>query len=375
MKRYYFDYNATTPVHPHIQTVLKKAVQLFGNPSSLYQEGRQAHASIETVRAQCADLFSTSAESIFFTASGSEANTQILHSIWLNSVLKKEPCHFILSSLEHPSLRNAAKFYESLGASVSWIPATSEGLVDVNQLLRLINPHTKLISVMAANNETGLIQPLEAISQLASENKILFHTDAVQWLSRLPLPKQAWNADFITFSAHKLYSIKGTGVLFAKQPTLLQPLIHGGHQERDKRAGTESVLNILALGEALKLREEYLKTEPERQRNLCKTLFETLKNLPGFYENSQHKTGVPGVLNIGFEGISGETLLMKLDLKGFSVSTGSACSTGTIDASPILIAMGQSESKAKQALRISLGLFTQVEDIHALSSALKNGLQ
>lgn len=364
MTRIYLDNNATTPVHPDVEKAVKKALKLFGNPSSLHQWGRQAKEIMEATRYNIAAYFGCSPDNIIFTSSGSEANNQIFKSAFFKCLEEKKPCHIITTAIEHPCIIQTGLFLKKLGADITYLPVSDQGVVDPAQLKSAIRPDTVLISVMTANNETGVIQPVEDCARIAAAHRIPFHTDAVQALGKMELPLLQWNIDFATFSSHKLYAPKGAGFIYSRDPETLIPLVHGGPQEKEKRAGTENTIAIAALGAAIdRIKNE---TSPDiRRLSDYKKEFRTIlqSHIPGILFNGNPKLTLPNTLNISFPGLSGESIVMNLDLAGIGVSTGSACSTGSTEPSHVLTAMGFSEDRVTAAVRFSFGILNTPEEI------------
>ena len=353
----YFDYNATTPVSDTVKQSYFEALDIFGNPSSLHQDGQIAKAALESARHQFAQSIETTPEHIIFTSSGSESNNHILNSLWRQSLQNKKNLHIITSDIEHSSVGATLQYLSQFGVKVTSLPVSPSGHIRLADIEAAITPDTRLISIMLANNEIGSIQPIADICELAHDQQILVHTDAIQALGKLSIAIPKLPVDFMTFSAHKIYAPKGTGALYIKNNTTITPFIYGGGHEQQRRAGTENVPGIIAFGHATT--DLPNATEWQRQRSLLDYLQSQLKGLfPDLQIHSNHHTGLPNTLAIGIDGIDGHALAINLDLAGIGVSTGSACSTGSIEPSPVLTAIGVSDSLNKGSIRISIGKYT-----------------
>jgi cysteine desulfurase len=358
---YYFDCNGTTPLHPEVDSFLKKNGHIFGNPSSLYRLGRNSHEIIEKTREQVSTLIHASTDSLIFTSGATEANNQVLKSVWVKHLLEHKPLHIISSSIEHSSIKDTLLFLEKMGVTVSYLPVTTEGITDISHLENILTPATGLITVMGANNETGVIQPIKSIADIAKKHHILFHCDAVQLLGKHPLNIEDMGVDFLSLSAHKYFAPKGVGVLYCKQPRSVMPLLHGGSQEQKRRSGTENLMGILGFSKALEVLSPHFSSP---QDDLGAYLLHSLRTyIPETLLNGHETQRLSNTVNVSFLGISGEAVMMNLDLKGIAVSTGSACSTGSIEPSHVLTAMGLSLDRVKSAVRFSISPFTTKEDI------------
>ncbi len=357
----YFDNNATTPLHPEVKKVITESLDLFGNPSSAHQTGREVRYLIEKARDEIAEYLNCFPDELIFTASGSEANNTIIKSIagCCGSGCSCGPSsvHVITSCIEHPSVLNTLKCMESHSVEVTYLPVDEFGMVGPESVRKAIKPNTKLITIMFANNEIGTIQPIEEIGLIAKERGITFHTDAVQAIGKVKINLNEMNIDSMSMSGHKIYAPKGIGVLYQKRSKkFICPLISGGHQENSLRAGTENTLGILAIGEAVR----QLKLEADDEVKRLKTLRDRLqtglfKQIPGIKLNGHPEKRLPGTLNISFKNIEGESILLRLDMFGMSVSTGSACSSGSLDPSHVIMALGVEPEIAHSSVRFSLG--------------------
>ncbi len=370
----YLDNNATTPLHPEAKKAIVEFLDYFGNPSSMHLDGRLVKEKILWAKEQIADFLGVAIEDIIFTSCGSESNNTILKSMlfW-----PKEKQNLITTSIEHPAILETARFLEKNGINVKYIDVNQDGIINLSQLENLLNKNTGLVSIMYANNEIGTIQPLEKIAQIIREKSpdAFFHTDAVQAAGKIKLNLSNLPIDSASISGHKLYAPKGIGILyikdFDKKRKLLTPLIHGGHQEKGFRAGTENTLGIIALGAACKALKSELDLEIERIRKI-RDYFETKvsENIKDIIINGKDSNRVPGTSNITFKYIEGESILLKLDLQGFSVSTGSACSTGSLEPSHVLMALHKNPEIAHGSIRFSFGRENSLEQVDRLVEVL-----
>lgn len=360
MHRVYLDNNATTPVLPEVFEAMRPYFgEHFGNASSIHHHGQETRAAVESARESVAGLLGCSASEVIFTSGGTESDNLAIAG------LVKAGDHVITSGIEHHAVLHAAKNLEQIGCEVTVLPADGRGLVDPDDVKRGLRPATKLITVMMANNETGVLQPVEEIGKLAAEAEVLFHTDAVQAAGKVPIDVKRMHCHALSISGHKLHGPQGTGALFLKKGTQLQPLFHGGRHERSRRAGTENVPGIVGLGKAAKLASEsFNNCAIERLAAMRDRLQRVvLSCIEGTTVNGDGAPRVPNTANIRFDDIEGESLVIALDLKGLAVSTGAACSSGAIEPSHVLIAMGLRPEQARASIRCSLGKQTTEEDI------------
>lgn len=370
MKPVYLDYAATTPTDERVlKAMMPYFTQHFGNASSLYSFGREARQAIARARRQLAALIDAEPDEIFFTSGGSESDNWIIRSL-ADEALQKGRGHIITTKIEHHAVLHAcAALPKSI--DVTYVDVDDEGRVRLEDIKKAVRPDTFLVSVMTANNEVGTIEPIAAIGSFCREHGIFFHTDAVQAVGHIPLSVKELHVDALSLSGHKFYGPKGIGALFLRRGRKIAPLIHGGAQERGLRAGTENTAGIVGLGRAAELAGEELAKESQRLTALRETLIAGLKKIPGAHLNGAAADRLPGNVNFGIEGVDHETLLIRLDLMGFAVSAGSACSAGSLEPSHVLTAMGQDAEKASTAVRVTLGRFTTAEDIAAFSAALQ----
>jgi cysteine desulfurase len=362
----YFDHSATTPIDPKVLALMQEiSNNHFGNPSSIHKYGQIARAFIEKSRRQIADALGVKARNIIFTGSGSEANNMVLQNLLYND--KK---HIITSSIEHPAILKVLKHLKNLGVSYTTIPVDKFGMVDPTNIESAIRDDTALVSIMYANNEVGTIQPISDIAEIAQNNNILFHSDAIQTPGKIPLNINKMNVDLMSFSAHKFYGPKGVGFLYIHDGIKLYPMIIGGGQEKKLRAGTENTPGIAGLGLAMELA---VKNLPNAQNHL-----ETLENhfktrltkiYPGAIYNGHPDLHLPGLISVTIPSVTSDLLLVNLDMKGLAVSSGSACSSGTVKPSDVLKAMHISNQNNISSLRISFGKGNTIEQVDMLIDA------
>ena len=360
MQRVYLDNNATTPVLPEVFEAMRPFFgERFGNASSIHHHGQEARAAVEDARESVADLLGCSAAEIVFTSGGTESDNLAIAG-WVAA-----GDHVITSSIEHHAVLHACKHLEKIGCDVTILPVDGRGLIDPSDVRRALRPNTKLISVMMANNETGVLQPVEEIGKIASEAKVLFHTDAVQAAAKVPIRVRQIGCDALSISGHKIHAPQGVGALYVKKGTRIQPLFHGGRHERSRRAGTENVPGIVALGKAAQLAKEGLDRREDEKTAAMRDRLEQgiLTQVDEAGVNGEGATRIPNTTNLHFDHIAGEAMVIALDLKGLAVSTGAACSSGAIEPSHVLIAMGLRPNQARASIRFSLGKQTTEADI------------
>jgi cysteine desulfurase len=369
MKRIYLDYNATTPVHPHVVKEIEKCNRLFGNPSSVHKFGQEAKKLLEEARERIAKFINAESDEIIFTSCGSESTNLAIKGIAYGN--KEKGNHIITSSIEHHAVLNPCEYLEKNGFSVTYIPVDKYGLVDPNDVKKAIRKDTILISIMHANNEIGTIQPIEEIGKIAKENQIYFHTDAIQTFGKIKIDVNKLHIDLLSFSGHKFYAPKGIGGLYVRRGIKIEPLIHGGHHEKNRRAGTENVPSIVGMAKACEIAEKEMEKEEERLRRLTTKLWEKIESkIDDVIFNGHPEKRLANTLNVSFKFVEGEAVLISLDLKGVAVSTGSACASGSLDPSHVLLAIGLSYEDARGAIRFSLGKYTTNEDIDYVGNIL-----
>jgi len=360
MRRVYLDNNATTPLLPEVFEAMRPYfAERFGNASSIHHHGQETRAAVERARESVAALLGGRAAEIVFTSGGTEGDNLAI------SGLTQPGGHVITSTVEHHAVLNSCKHLEATGCEVTYVPVDGRGLVDPDDVRRALRPHTKLITIMMANNETGVLQPVEEIGKIAAEADVYFHTDAVQAAGKVPIEVNRLGCDLLSISGHKLHGPQGVGAVYVGKGTLLQPMFYGGSHERSRRAGTENVPGIIGLGKAAELAREALEQGDLAQMSATRNRIEQtiLSQVDATGINGEGAPRVPNTTNIHFDYIEGEALVIALDLKGLAVSTGSACSSGAIEPSHVLTAMGLPPEIARASLRFSLGKRNTPEDV------------
>jgi cysteine desulfurase len=367
VQRFYFDHNATTPIAPEVlETMVSCLGQVYGNASSIHHFGQAAKQRLEAARRQVASLIHASPTEIVFTAGGTEAD-----NLALLGIARSSGGHVVTTAIEHPAVLMAVNQLEREGLAVTAVRVGASGIVNPDDIRRALRPDTALVSVMHANNELGTIQPIAEISRVAREAGIPLHVDGVQAAGKLPVDVDALGVDLYSISGHKLYAPKGVGALYVRRGTKLHPILYGGHHERDRRPGTENVAGIAAFGHAAELAGARLAQESERLTALRDRLeAAVLDRIPGAGINGSRWNRIPNTSNLYFDGIDGEALVIALDLRGFAVSTGAACSSGAIAPSHVLTAIGLSADRARASMRFSLGRSNTAEQVDALADAI-----
>ena len=355
MNSIYLDHAATTPVS---EQVLEAMIPFFcnrwGNASSVYGTGREARKAVEKARRQVAEAIGAEPREILFTGCGSESDNLAIKGTAF--ALKEKGGHIITTAIEHPAVLNTCRWLEKQGFEVSYIPPDKEGFIDPEKILEAVREDTILISMMAANNEIGTIQPVAEVGAIAREKGVRFHTDAVQAAGAVPINVNEWKTDLLSISAHKFYGPKGIGVLYVRSGSRIDSLIHGGEQERGLRAGTENVPAIVGLGKAIEAANERLTQNAAKMTLLRDRLINgILAEIPGTTLNGSREHRLPNNCNVSFDRIDGEALLLRLDLAGIAASSGSACTAGSQEISHVLKAIGLTEREAKGSLRLTTG--------------------
>jgi len=371
MRRVYLDNNATTPVLPVVFEAMQAYFgEHFGNASSIHHHGQETRAAVERARESVAALLGCRASEIVFTSGGTEADNLAIFGV------AKPADHVISSTIEHHAVLNSCKHLEASGCEVTYVPVDGRGQVDPDDVRRALRPNTGLITIMMANNETGVLQPVEEISRIAAEADVYFHTDAVQAAGKVAINVKRIECDLLSISGHKMNAPQGVGALYVRKGTTLRPMLFGGSHERSRRAGTENVPGIVALGKAAELaREAFSRGDLEQMSRMRDRLEQTiLSQVESTSVNGQGAPRVPNTSSIYFECIEGEALVIALDLKGVAVSTGAACSSGAIEPSHVLTAMGMSPERARGSLRFSLGKQNTPEDVDFALSLLKDSV-
>jgi cysteine desulfurase len=370
VQRYYFDHNATTPVSQSVLEVLVAALlEVPGNASSIHQDGQLAKLRLESARREVATLLGCEPKELVFTSGGTEADNLAI----LGSVLghPAEAKHVVTTAIEHPAVLNPCRELERSGIAVTYVRPGAAGGIDPDDIRRAMRPETVLVSVMHANNETGVLQPIAEITQIAHENTALMHSDGVQAAGKIPLDLESLGVDLYSISGHKFYATKGIGALYVKAGVKLRPIQFGGKHERERRPGTENVPGAIAMAKAAAIARGTLPIEESRLDDLRNRL-ETgiLRNVPDTGVNGGNVDRAPNTTNIYFDGLEGEAMVISLDLKGFAVSSGSACSSGAVEPSHVLLAMGLAAERARASVRFSLGASNNEAQVDALIAAV-----
>jgi cysteine desulfurase len=371
-KAIYLDHNATAPLHPDLKPKVLEWLELWGNPSSIHWAGRGPKALLRDARRQLADLLGVDALEMIFTSGASEANNMVLKSIADKSLATGTRTQIVISAVEHPSVTKTAMFLKSKGMQVDVIPVSRAGDLDLEHLRSILSSNTALVSVMYANNETGHVLPVKEVVQMAHAVGALVHCDAVQALGKVPLRLRELGVDMASFSGHKFYAMKGCGALYARRGLNLNSLIHGGAQERGRRAGTENVLSAASFGFMCTKASE-IEVQAKRL-SLLRDHMETriTAEIAGSRVTGPNGLRLPNTSSLVLDGVDGETLLMNLDVRGYAVSTGAACSSGSPEPSPVLLAMGLTREEAQSSLRLSLGWSTTELQIDLFVEELKS---
>ncbi|MCW5961388.1 MAG: cysteine desulfurase [Pyrinomonadaceae bacterium] len=380
-RRIYLDNSATTPVDSEVlEVMLPFFTEKFGNASSIHFFGQEARSAVDKSRHQVASAINSRPNEIVFTSGGTESNNLAIRGFC--EANSKYGNHIITSQIEHPAVKNVCEDLEKRhGVEITYLPVYENGVVKVEDVASAIRPETFLISVMTANNEIGTIQPIAEIGQLVRRqrengNKIWFHTDAVQSLGKMPVDVEEFNCDMLSLSSHKVYAPKGSGALFVRRGVRLQAQNLGGHQERERRGGTENVANIVAFGKACELASDW-KVGVSADLKKIRDRFESLvgESIPDVSINGDREGRLSNISNISFRGVEGEAVLINLDLQGIAVSTGSACSSGSLEPSPIILALGQDETFARGSVRFSFGKQNSLEDVDYVMKHLPKAVE
>jgi cysteine desulfurase len=360
MQRVYLDNNATTPILPEVFEAMRPFYfEEFGNASSIHHHGQHARAAVEKARNAVASLVHARPAEIVFTSGGTEADNLAVFG------LAARGDHVVTSALEHHAVLNTCKRLEQMGCEVTVVPVNACGEIDPEDVRKALRPNTRLISVMMANNETGVVQPVEEIGRIAREADVFFHTDAVQAAGKIPIDVEKIACDALSVSGHKIHAPQGTGALFIKKGTLIQPLLYGGSHERQRRAGTENLPGIVGLGKAAEIAKKWLESRGPAEMAAMRDRLQgaILQAVASAGVNGLSAPRVPNTANLWFDHVEGEALVIALDLKGLAVSSGAACSSGAIEPSHVLLAMGLSQQRARSSIRMSLGKQTTQQDV------------
>jgi len=371
VKRVYLDFAATTPVDPRVREAMAPYLgPVFGNPSSIHQFGQEALAAVDEARGRVAALLNASPEEIVFTGGGTEANNAAVKGVCLAS--RDKGNRIVTTAVEHHAVLHPCEFMEAFGFECAVIPVGRDGLADPDDVKKALTPRTVMVSVMHANNEIGVIQPLAEIGRLARERGIAFHTDAVQTFGHLDTGVDSLGVDLLSLSGHKLYGPKGIGALYIRKGTPFVPLLHGGGQEAGRRSSTHNVPGIVGLGKAADLAGREMKAENERILDLRNRLYGRVRrDIDGVRLNGHPEKRLANNLNLSVEGVEGESLLVRMDIEGVAVSTGSACGSGSEKPSHVLTAIGLSPKEARGSIRLTLGRMTTQSDVDEAAAVLQ----
>ncbi len=366
MEKIYFDHNATTPVDPEVLSeMLPYLKEEWGNPSSIHWASRKPRMALDGAREQVAAFLNCTPLEIIFTSTGTESDNLAIKGLAYSK--KKKGNHIITTKVEHPAVLNTCKYLEKEGFEVTYLGVDPSGMIDLDELKASIKDSTILITVMYANNETGVIFPIDEIGKIAKERGVTMHTDAVQAAGKLPLDMKELNVDLLSISGHKLYGPKGTGALFVRRGVRLVPIIHGGHHERNRRGGTENVAGLVGLGKACEISARDMEKEVAHLRGLRDRLEKGfMEKIPDIKINGDPEKRLPNTANVSFEYVEGESLLLNLDMLGIAASSGSACTSGSLEPSHVLLAMSLSHEMSHGSVRFSLGKDNTVEEIDYL---------
>lgn len=373
----YLDNNATTMVDKEVfEEMSEYFCKHYGNPNSLHKWGTITHAPLKLAFDRIySALNANEKDDIIITSCATESNNWVLKGIYFDEILKNNKNHIITTEVEHPAVRSTCAFLEELGVRVTYIPLNNKANIDPSAIKEAITPQTALVSVMWANNETGVVFPIEEISEICKENGVLFHTDAVQAIGKLKIDLQKINIDFLSFSAHKFHGPKGIGGLYIKKDRALTPLLHGGEHMGGRRSGTLNVPYIIGMGKAIELADKWLDFEQNKIAPLRDKLESALLNMGDVFVVGQNTKRVPNTILASVKGIEGEAMLWDLNKAGIAASTGSACASEDLEANPVMTAIGADKELAHTAVRLSLSRFTSEDDINytinALDSAIK----
>jgi cysteine desulfurase len=367
---YYLDSNATTPLDPQVREAMAPYLaERFANPSAIYKFAQEVRGEVEAAREQVAALIHAASEEVIFTSGGTEADNTAVKGVAF--ALRDKGRHIITSSIEHHAVLHACHYLEGFGVEVTLLPVDRYGIVDLEALKKAIRRDTCLITVMHANNEIGTIEPIEAIVQIAHEHDIYVHTDAVQTVGKLPIDVKELGVDLLSLSGHKIYGPKGIGALYVRKGVKMDPLLHGGHHERNRRAGTENVPGIIGLGKAAQVAQAELPLNEPKIRVLRDRLEQgILERIPEVYVNGHPEKRLFNTLNCCLKGIEGESILLNLDFEGVCASSGSACTSGSLDPSHVLLAIDLPHEVAHGSVRLSLHKFNTDEDVDKVLEVL-----
>jgi len=375
MRKVYMDHSATTPVDPEVlEAMLPFLKEKFGNPSSIHSFGREAKIALEESREKMASFLKTKASEIYFTSGGTESDNMAIKGIAY--LLKHKGKHIITSKIEHHAVLHTCEYLEKQGYNITYLSPDQYGLISPESVAEAITDETILISIMHVNNEVGTINPIDKIAQVAKKHNVLFHSDAVQSFGKLSINLSRLPVDLLSFSGHKIYGPKGIGGLYVRKGIQLEKLFHGGSHERNRRPGTENLPGIIGMAKAIEICADNMSKEHKRILDLQNTFWEKLhQSIPKITLNGHPTERIAGNLNISFAGIEGESLLLSLDLKGVAASSGSACTSGSVEPSHVLIAMKIKPELAQSSIRFTLGRSNTMEDIEYVAQILPEIVQ
>lgn len=368
-RKVYFDHNATTPIAPEVWQAMGEAISNFGNPSSIHTFGREAKVALESARERVAAFIGARPSEIIFTSGGTEADNLALFGV--AGALAHRGRHIIISQIEHHAVLESAHHLVKQGFEVTYLAPTREGVILPQELVKAIRPDTILVSVMAANNETGTLQPIAELAKIAREKGILFHTDAVQLAGKRSINVAELGVDLLSISAHKFYGPKGVGALWVRRGVKINPILVGGGHEQNRRAGTENFISIIGFARACELAAERMEADEKKFTTLSEKLFAGLKEkVDDFRINGSLENRLPNTLNISFPGLDGEAVIVGLDMEGIAVASGSACTSGATEPSHVLMALGVSKREALGSIRVSFGRANTEEEVDYFLSVL-----
>jgi cysteine desulfurase len=369
-RRIYLDHNATTPVHPEVfEAMLPYYKDKFGNASSIHSFGREAKVALEESREKVAKFINASPQEIYFTCGGTESDNLAIKGIAFAN--RKKGKHIITSKIEHHAVLESCKFLEKEGFEITYLPVDKYGFVDPDELKKAIRKDTVLVSIMHVNNEVGTIQPLEELCKITKEKGAYFHTDAVQSVGKMPVDVQKLNVDMLSMSGHKIYGPKGVGAIYIRKGTRITSWSHGGSHERSRRAGTENVPGIVGLAKTVEIAQRDMEQQSQQMKNLTEAFYQKVTHaIPDVILNGHLEKRIPNTLNLSFKAVEGESVILSLDLKGVAVASGSACTSGTLEPSHVLSAMGISPEIAQGAIRFSFGRENTMEDVEYVVGVL-----
>ena len=374
--RVYLDNNATTIVDPLVKELMDPFFcQMYGNPNSLHQFGSETHPALRVAMDQLySGINASDSDDVIVTSCATESNNWVLKGIYFDKIKNGDYDHIITSSVEHPSVTATCKFLESQGVRVTYLPVNSEGVIEINDLKNAIDDKTALVSIMWANNETGMIFPVKEIAEVCKENGVLFHSDGVQAIGKIKVDVQDVGVDFLSFSAHKFHGPKGVGGLYIRDSKALTPLLHGGEHMGGRRSGTLNVAGIVGMGKAMELADKYMDYEYKEVKRLRDKLEDAILEIPDTFVVGKKEHRVPNTILVSIKGVEGEGMLWDLNRYGIAASTGSACASEELESNPVMEAIGAEADLAHTALRLSLSRFTTEKEIDYAIEHIKQAI-